>query len=54
MTRNSEKLASFVAYCESHPDERFWQALRNWSGHWAILAVLHFGDPVPEDTFNVE
>lgn len=31
MTRNSEKLLSFARYCIEHPDERFWQALRNWS-----------------------
>jgi hypothetical protein len=31
-TRNSEQLGSFVVYCELHPDERFWQALRNWAG----------------------
>lgn len=29
-TRNSEVLASFVAFCQQHPDQRFWQALRNW------------------------
>lgn len=32
MTRNSEVLKSFVAYCEANPDMRFWQALLNWSG----------------------
>lgn len=32
MTRNSETLADFVAYCEAHTNERFWHALRNWSG----------------------
>lgn len=32
MSRNSETLASFVAYCEANPTMRFWQALRNWSG----------------------
>jgi hypothetical protein len=31
MTRNSEVLASFVAYCTAHPSERFYQALLNWS-----------------------
>ena len=30
-TRNSKVLADFVAYCEAHPSERFWQALRNWA-----------------------
>jgi hypothetical protein len=32
VTRNSFVLSSFVAYCEKHPEQRFWQALRNWSG----------------------
>lgn len=30
-TRNSKVLASFVAYCQRNPSERFWQALLNWS-----------------------
>lgn len=24
-------LTSFALYCEAHPHERFWQALRNWA-----------------------
>lgn len=24
-------LISFIEYCEEHPYERFWQALRNWA-----------------------
>ena len=45
MTRNSEVLASFVAYCTAHPSERFWQALLNWSGlnyitHTAFPAAM--------------
>ncbi len=35
-TRNSEVLKSFVAYCEAHPHERFWQALRNWTQYQFI------------------
>jgi hypothetical protein len=38
-TRNSGVLADFVKYCQEHPDERFWQALRNWSGYYAIMAL---------------
>lgn len=68
-TRNSEKLASFVKYCEEHPEERFWQALRNWSGYWAVLVVerpseephpefWHGGPPFvflgTKETFNIE
>lgn len=30
-------LASFVWYCLTHRQERFWQALRNWSGAGFIL-----------------
>ena len=22
---------SFLVYCQEHPEERFWQALRNWA-----------------------
>lgn len=29
--KSEQKLKSFVEYCQSHPQERFWQALRNWS-----------------------
>ncbi len=38
IVRHSDVLADFVAYCEAHPTQRFWQALRNWSGHNFILA----------------
>lgn len=31
MSRNAEVLADFIKYCNEHPDQRFWQALRNWS-----------------------
>jgi hypothetical protein len=37
MSRNSVVLASFVAYCKAHPDERFWQALRNWCGKYNFI-----------------
>lgn len=43
-TRNSELLASFVAYCEAHPDQRFWQALRNWCG-WGFVVVFNVFAP---------
>jgi len=36
-TRNSEVLKDFVKYCKDNPEQRFWQALRNWSGHHVIL-----------------
>jgi len=30
MSKNQKSLESFVDYCKANPDERFWQALRNW------------------------
>jgi hypothetical protein len=36
--RNEKLLNEFIEYCKSHPDERFWQCLRNWSGQPFILA----------------
>ena len=31
-SKNKKILDSFVKYCNTHPNERFWQALRDWSG----------------------
>jgi len=42
-------LSDFVDYCRRHPGERFWQALRNWSEVYKIVAVLNDGQR--EDTF---
>ncbi len=50
-TRNSELLRDFVEYCANHPDQRFWQALRNWSGYNYIIARNEMRD---EDTFYWE
>jgi hypothetical protein len=30
-SRNSPVLASFALYCQENPEERFWQAIRNWT-----------------------
>lgn len=35
--RNKNVLASFVAYCEAHPEQRFWQALRNWANAGSFI-----------------
>jgi len=35
--KNLKTLADFVFYCAGHPEQRFWQALRNWSGHNFVL-----------------
>lgn len=31
MSKNEKTLKSFTEYCNKHPEQRFWQALRNWS-----------------------
>jgi len=31
--KNKKLLFSFIWYCITHKHERFWQALRNWSGY---------------------
>ena len=36
--KSQKLLESFVTYCQEHPGERFWQALRNWS-KWSFVAV---------------
>jgi len=30
--KNKKLLADFLEYLVANPDQRFWQALRNWSG----------------------
>lgn len=29
--RNIKELKSFAKYCVDYPEQRFWQALRNWA-----------------------
>lgn len=37
MSKNSKQLNSFTKYCKKHPEERFWQCLRNWDKAGFIL-----------------
>lgn len=58
-TRSGRTLFDFVAYCIQHPDERFWQALRNWSGYSFVLTTETVPYEVNEeaplrDTFYLE
>lgn len=48
--KNADILKSFVEYCETHPQERFWQALRNWCG-WSFVMVSHEKIGNGRDTF---
>lgn len=43
MNKNKELLESFAKYCAEHPEQRFWQSLRNWSGIKAIYAQNYAG-----------
>lgn len=29
--KNGKTLLDFIEYCRTHPEYRFWQALRNWA-----------------------
>lgn len=56
-SRNAKVLASFMAYCKANPEQRFWQALLNWSGALFIFAELGGGIENMgglRDTFNWE
>jgi len=53
-TRNGEVLLSFIEYCDAHEDERFWQALRNWSEFDKIHASNNGEEGGLRDTFYFE
>jgi hypothetical protein len=51
----NKTLKSFVDYCEKHPQERFYQALRNWSGFNFIYGSHKPIDDLSiSDTFYIE
>lgn len=35
-SKNAALLEDFTRYCREHPEYRFWQALRNWTGRGLI------------------
>lgn len=37
--KSEELLNDFTTYCRDHPEQRFWQALRNWADYPFILAA---------------
>ena len=47
--RHQAVLEDFAHYCQAHPAERFWQALRNWSGAAFLIARESAG--TERDTF---
>lgn len=52
--RSEEALNSFSEYCTAHPSLRFWQALRNWSGHNFVLVTDTKDGGLMQDTFYWE
>jgi hypothetical protein len=53
--KSKKVLDSFIMYCYDHPGERFWQALRNWSGSLFILKSRYLPpDQHIQDTFYLE
>lgn len=55
-SKNRAVLTDFIGYCIAHPEERFWQALRNWSG-FEFIKVSILRDPEignDRDTFYFE
>lgn len=49
--RHHKVLMGFLNYCHDHPEERFWQALSNWSGYPRVLVETSNGH---YDTFYWE
>jgi len=54
-SKSVKELKSFAEYCLLHPEQRFWQALRNWSEvatiYWSV-----YNDKIDDleliDTYN--
>lgn len=40
--KSKSLLESFAAFCRANPEQRFWQALRNWSGHAFIFVASDY------------
>ena len=54
MSKNLELIASFKRYCILHPEERFWQALKNWSSYNFIWVSSDLERTDLKDTFYFE
>ncbi|KKL47634.1 hypothetical protein LCGC14_2333570 [marine sediment metagenome] len=51
-TENGDVLMDFIQYCMKYPKQRFWQALRNWSGfHFIYGGEKMTTDDALTDTF---
>ena len=52
ISKNSKDLRKFVLYCLQNPEQRFWQALRNWSKANFILKSSHFDFEMFDDKWR--
>jgi hypothetical protein len=56
-SRNSKALESFFMYCLANPEQRFWQALKNWSKFDSVLGVNYnykLDEKTMIDTYHLE
>ncbi len=55
MNKNKKRLKEFTEYCNKHPEQRFFQALRNWLKVDRVLCEKtrkeDYGHKEVEDTF---
>jgi len=56
--KSRKLLSNFIKYCMDNPNQRFWQALVNWSGYGRIFVlkmgiVINYNDEL-EDVFYKE
>lgn len=51
--QSAKLLREFAKYCKAHSEERFWQALRNWSGHQGKLEFVS-DDPNVDETWRFD
>ncbi len=53
MKNNQRKLLlDFTKYCLEHPQERFWQALSNWSNSNFILTAKYWTNQNNKDEYT--
>ena len=53
----NKTIQSFIDYADAHPEQRFWQVLRNWSGYNFIFGSMinaNLEPPHLQDTFYIE
>lgn len=51
MNKNKKLKDSLIKYFKDHPNERLWQAIRNWSGLYMIYGATGKPGSYAEDTF---